>query len=65
MYLSVGRAVRLGLGEATGGGGSQVMGSSQQEVSGGGVAGCLGAGLLCAQQPRGSWKSRKTGLGVE
>ena len=40
------------------------MGSSQEEVSGGGVAGATGAGWLCAQQPRGSWNSRKTGPGV-
>lgn len=37
-------AVRLGLGEATGGGGRQVLAPSQQEVPPRGVAGPMGAG---------------------
>lgn len=41
-----------------------MVGSSQQEVSGGGVAGSLGAGSLRARRPRDSWNSRKTGLGA-
>lgn len=63
-YLSMGCAVGLRLGEATGGGGSQVLGPAQQEISGWWVAGTLGAGLLCTQQLWGPWNSRETGLVV-
>lgn len=63
LYLSVGCAVRLGLAEAAGGGGSQVSGSSQQQVPGGRVAGSLGTGSLCSQEPWGSW-NREKGSGL-
>lgn len=63
-YLSVGCAVGLGLGEATRGGCSEAVGSSQEEVSGWGVAGAMGAAWLGSQQLWGSWNSSKTGQGV-
>lgn len=63
LYLSVGGAVGLGFAEAAGGGGSQVRGSSQQQVPGGRVAGSLGTGSLRPQEPWGSCNSRKRGQG--
>lgn len=63
LYLSVGGAVGLGFAEAAGGGGSQVRGSSQQQVPGGRVAGSLGTGSLRPHEPWGSCNSRKRGQG--